>query len=678
MKPDNAGTGLVIGQFGLGVVDSADPDMEPEVIPLAGTVTFTPNVPYLPNPTAAPNPITIVTSAITAVLDHEGYVCTPGPDGVTPFYRGIRLFATNDPDLSVENWTWSVAYAFQPVKGVIPKIPAHSMALLEDEIIDLATVVPVPSSPGIGTPQALALLAQAEHAAQQASANSAIALQVVARADAGEFKGDRGDKGLDGSNVLPTDVAIAQAVVSAGSNTANALADKFVKPQADYVELLAARSQTTKMQLSKYAGGFRVSCISPGDDSHMTYHFPDPSDDYWIAGEVWCGGFGTASLADSKGFPDLIKTGAYNTGSATAFTSEVGATFTGTVTLGMPGRIAFQHYADTRGGLWRLTLNGADSKNVTAWATAAGTIEDTVWEGLPAGTYTVVGTFIGDDPLHSPTATARGWMSQVSGSRPEIMAYASGPVMETLVAPKSNRDFALRIAPASGGDSEFVPHHGVQTGVLAKPMRVFDGAKAIDVTSLAVGQTIKITSFEMSQHIFGRNPTTGSANLIEIWTAHRIYPDGRLAINGRFKTLEDLIFNRSYVIMGPVKGDLFDRCVTSIRNEYPSTADMYGTSTYLPDESDIAESFCFLSSTRSDLGMAFRYNNAAETIRRGELNKRNDNTRSMIENRNASFTKHYQFLYADDAPVPAGTVHRFSGDYVHATAPGVLDLLRLS
>lgn len=164
MKPDNAGTGLVIGQFGLGVVDSADPDQEPEVIPLAGTVTFTPNVPYLPNPTALPNPITIVTSAITAVLDSEGYVCTPGPDG-SPFYRGIRLFATDDPDLSVENWTWSVVYTFEPVNGTVPKLPAHSMPLLEGETVDLATVVPVPASPGIGTPQALALLQQAIDAA---------------------------------------------------------------------------------------------------------------------------------------------------------------------------------------------------------------------------------------------------------------------------------------------------------------------------------------------------------------------------------------------------------------------------------------------------------------------------------------------------------------------------------
>lgn len=165
MKPENTGTGLVVGQFGLGVADSADADMEPEVIPLAGTITFTPSVPYLPNPTAAPNPITIVTSPITAVLDNEGFLCTPGPDGTTPYYRGIRLFATDDPDLSVLDWTWSVVYTFQAVRGITPRIPAHAMALLEGETRDLATVVPVPSSPGIGTPQALALLAQAVAAA---------------------------------------------------------------------------------------------------------------------------------------------------------------------------------------------------------------------------------------------------------------------------------------------------------------------------------------------------------------------------------------------------------------------------------------------------------------------------------------------------------------------------------
>lgn len=165
MLPTNVGTGLVVGQFGLGVADGSDPDREPELIPVSGRIIFTPSVTYLPNVTADPNPITIISGPIVAVLDADGYVCTPGDDGVSPMYRGIRLFATNDPDMSVENWTWSVVYQFDPINGFAPKLPAHAMALLEGEEIDLTKVVPVPSSPGIGTPQALALLAAAEAAA---------------------------------------------------------------------------------------------------------------------------------------------------------------------------------------------------------------------------------------------------------------------------------------------------------------------------------------------------------------------------------------------------------------------------------------------------------------------------------------------------------------------------------
>lgn len=221
MKPDNAGTGLVIGQFGLGVVDSADSDMEPEVIPLAGTVTFTPNVPYLPNPTAEPNPITIVTSAITAVLDHEGYVCTPGPDGITPYYRGVRLFATDDPDLSVENWTWSVVYTFQPVNGIVPKIPAHSMSLLEGETIDLATVVPVPSSPGIGTPQALALLQQAVEAAGTVAGAQALMQRAEDAADRAE---------------APTDQMMASTASNPASQFSGVLDDVIDERTPDLIE----------------------------------------------------------------------------------------------------------------------------------------------------------------------------------------------------------------------------------------------------------------------------------------------------------------------------------------------------------------------------------------------------------------------------------------------------------
>ncbi|AIX99761.1 hypothetical protein ART_0163 [Arthrobacter sp. PAMC 25486] len=195
MKPSNMGTGRVVGQFGIGRVDGPDVDNEPEVVPLSGSITFTPSVPYFPNRTSSPNPITVLTAPITAVLDYDGYVCTPAADGVTPLYRGIQLFATDDPDMSVENWTYSVVYRFNAVNGAAPTIKAHSMALPEGAEIDLTKAVEVPSSPGVGTPQALALLAEAEAAASASAQSARVAMSVRDDADAGLFDGKPGPPG---------------------------------------------------------------------------------------------------------------------------------------------------------------------------------------------------------------------------------------------------------------------------------------------------------------------------------------------------------------------------------------------------------------------------------------------------------------------------------------------------
>lgn len=234
MLPTNVGTGLVVGQFGMGVIDGPDLDREPEVVPLQGTVTFTGSIDYLTILNAEPNALVITTGPIVGVFDEEGYLCTPvSPEDLTPMYRGVRLIATDNADASTKNWHYTVAYRFKPVNGTTPKVPAHPLAVLTAGEHDLATFAPVPSSPPIGTPQALALLAKAEEAATLAATNSAAALEVVARADAGEFTGDPGPAGLDGSNVLPTDEGIAQAITTPASATATALSatiDGSVRP----------------------------------------------------------------------------------------------------------------------------------------------------------------------------------------------------------------------------------------------------------------------------------------------------------------------------------------------------------------------------------------------------------------------------------------------------------------
>lgn len=181
--PINVGTGKVTGRFIVGIVDGADSDDEPDAIPASGTVTFTPSVPYLPDPTATPSPVTILHTPIVGVLDEDGVLCTPDPaDPLAPGKPGLRLIATDDPDLSVTGWTWSVTYKLHSVGGIALTIPTHSMSMPTGGTVDLTTVVKVPSSAGIGQEQAEALAAAAAAAAQEASDAAAAAAQAAAEA----------------------------------------------------------------------------------------------------------------------------------------------------------------------------------------------------------------------------------------------------------------------------------------------------------------------------------------------------------------------------------------------------------------------------------------------------------------------------------------------------------------
>lgn len=200
-------TGRVNGQFVLGVVDGADVDQEPDIIPAQGTITFSGAAPYIPLVSAVPNPVTLMTTSIVAVLDSEGYLTTPDPfDPTKPGTRGIRLFANDDPSSPVQGWTWTVTYRFAVSNGATPTIPAHSIAVLSGAELDLTTVVKVPASPGVGEAQAFALVDRAESAATSA-ANSAADAEAVAQsvrddANNGAFNGTPGAQGPPGNATI--------------------------------------------------------------------------------------------------------------------------------------------------------------------------------------------------------------------------------------------------------------------------------------------------------------------------------------------------------------------------------------------------------------------------------------------------------------------------------------------
>jgi YD repeat-containing protein len=128
-------------------------------------------VQYLPDPSAAPGPATIINEPVTGILDVDGFLCRPdATDPTLPGAQGVPLVAGDDPDLSVQGWTWTAHYWFSNAKFTIPD---HAFFLPSDGALDLTSIVKVPSSTGIGTVQAAALTATAQAAATDSAAYAA-------------------------------------------------------------------------------------------------------------------------------------------------------------------------------------------------------------------------------------------------------------------------------------------------------------------------------------------------------------------------------------------------------------------------------------------------------------------------------------------------------------------------
>ncbi len=203
--PSNITTGRVVGRFVVGVADGPDEDERPDVVPAQGRVTFTPTVPHIPSLDSSDGSMTILTTPTVAVLDENGFLVAP--DQAAPGFegrRGLLLIATDSPHILVQDWTYTVSYDFDPVNGVKPVLASHPLTLLTDAVRDLTEAVDVPSSPGLGTEQAEALVARAEAAATAAAS-------VREDADAGLFAGAEGKKGDPGGFAQATNLTGAAA-----------------------------------------------------------------------------------------------------------------------------------------------------------------------------------------------------------------------------------------------------------------------------------------------------------------------------------------------------------------------------------------------------------------------------------------------------------------------------------
>ena len=256
--PAELSTGMVHGRFIVAMIDGNDDDQEPDVIPASGKIVFKAGVPYVPVPATSEGPVTVLKGPITGVLDSEGYLCTPHPVTGKPMYVGVKLLATDDPDMAVTDWTWTAEYRFDSVGAVTLAVPAHSFALPSGASVDLTTMVKVPSSPGYGIAQAEAAALRAESAAESSAEDASLAEAAADRAELVAGATDAGvaillsDAGTDTGALF--EAGLATKADTADMNTALALkADKAAVE--DELALKADLSSTTAALYGKVSKG---------------------------------------------------------------------------------------------------------------------------------------------------------------------------------------------------------------------------------------------------------------------------------------------------------------------------------------------------------------------------------------------------------------------------------------
>lgn len=141
--PSNVNFGTVVGQFLLAYADSDDAGPEPDGEPAKGSIFFRPSPIKLLNASATPNPVTVLPAVVECLLDTEGYLLGYPGD------RGVRLVATDDPDMNPTGWTWTVEFRLTDQDDVPVSLPSFSIELPSDTTVDLTTVSPVADANGV-------------------------------------------------------------------------------------------------------------------------------------------------------------------------------------------------------------------------------------------------------------------------------------------------------------------------------------------------------------------------------------------------------------------------------------------------------------------------------------------------------------------------------------------------
>jgi hypothetical protein len=186
--PANYTYGTITFRGAKQIADTADDaDRYPDLIPSAGTVTFTPNVTYFKN---LAMPVTFVTEPIVGTLDANGDMRD------SQGQLGVVLVSSDNPDISPRNWTYSVVMT---VGG--RTLPSFNISVEGGTTKDLTTLMPAAISAGTVVITSEQARIEAEAARDEAVAAAETATADIDDAIAAYFAVNPVEAGADDADI---------------------------------------------------------------------------------------------------------------------------------------------------------------------------------------------------------------------------------------------------------------------------------------------------------------------------------------------------------------------------------------------------------------------------------------------------------------------------------------------
>ena len=341
--------------------------------------------------------------------------------------------------------------------------------------------------------------------------------------------------------------------------------------------------------------------------------------------------------------------------------------------------------ADSRGGIFRIVVDGDEANAVTISTYSDTTVvrNTIIATGLSNSLHTVVGTFMGADPNHTPTATARGWIrddqtNHISSDRytmvgglPSNGAYSS-TVNKMLLGYGSNKEFAFNMT--KDGETHWFPEHNNQGTAfkLSEPKLTVDN-RDINFENMEIGRIYDGVSMQFSQEIECIFPNI-TEPLAKMLISYVVGIDGVMSISGKMTFEQDVLVNNGYSLMLPLAWTtnyyVLDELVTSIgtvsRNKSDNSIQQFIV------ESDQTYSFAAMGDENKDYIAAMSIDYPTKTYR---FEKEGRGNPFIFFNHRPAYPKLYPLaMFAHNAK--SGEVYQFYGRFAVGKIQRIYDLIK--